>query len=245
MRLLSNTEILDIWDRGWDVSSPQRALMILSIACQEIDIDNLASYSVGTRDMLLIKLRSIMFGRNVMSLTKCRKCNANVEILFNADDLLNSAQEPQVDQSGCVAEQGYLVNFRLPNSKDQIAIIGISDPCLARSRLTERCVVSVSHHNIDVSPSELPDNLVNLIGEQMSELDPLASVFLSVVCPECDNKWQALFDICDFLWRELSYRAQRLIGDIHLLASVYGWNEAQILALNERRRLLYVVMCKQ
>ncbi len=47
-------------------------------------------------------------------------------------------------------------------------------------------------------------------------------------------------DIGRFLWREVSVAARRMLAEVHLLASAYGWAERDILALCPVRRAAYL-----
>jgi hypothetical protein len=74
----------------------------------------------------------------------------------------------------------------------------------------------------------------------MSSADPLADVQLALTCPACDHKWEQAFDIADFLWNEIQAWAQQTLRDVHSLALVYGWREADVLALSPTRRQMYL-----
>ena len=74
----------------------------------------------------------------------------------------------------------------------------------------------------------------------MSEADPQADLEIDLACPACDHCWQASFDIESFFWSELSAWAKRLLGDVHILASAYGWRETDILNLPPQRRRVYL-----
>jgi hypothetical protein len=74
----------------------------------------------------------------------------------------------------------------------------------------------------------------------MSELDPQGDVQLALNCPSCRHHWTAPFDVVSYLWIEIQSWASRLLREIHLLASAYGWREADILALSEPRRRAYL-----
>jgi hypothetical protein len=49
-----------------------------------------------------------------------------------------------------------------------------------------------------------------------------------------------IFDIASFFWTEIAAEAKRLLGEVHILASAYGWREADILSLNPLRRRFYL-----
>ena len=76
----------------------------------------------------------------------------------------------------------------------------------------------------------------------MARADPQADVTFSITCPACGHAWQAIFDIVSFFWREVNAWSYRLLYEVHLLASAYGWREADILAMSPWRRQCYLEM---
>jgi hypothetical protein len=48
--------------------------------------------------------------------------------------------------------------------------------------------------------------------------------------------------IASYLWGEIDDWARRVLRDIHVLASAYGWRESDILDMNARRRETYLQM---
>lgn len=244
MRALTNAEILDVWERGWQAALPQRAVLLLATACPDKQPGEFAGYSIGRRDAQLLELRGTMFGRRVVSLVKCPQCGENVQLEFSVDDFAEPVRS-ELDDATAIAADDYLVQFRLPNSLDQMAIVEWRDAAKAQRELLSRCVISAQHAGDEVSAENLPESVVAKMTERMAELDPLAGIFLAVTCATCGGQWRALFDICEFLWRELSWRAQRLLQEVHVLASAYGWSESDILSLGATRRRLYLEMVNQ
>jgi len=61
-----------------------------------------------------------------------------------------------------------------------------------------------------------------------------------VVCPDCNDAFEARLDPPDFLWAEVDARARGLLDDVHTLANAYGWREVDILALSPPRRRAYL-----
>ena len=82
--------------------------------------------------------------------------------------------------------------------------------------------------------------MIEALTTQMAEADPQAEIVLNFICPECNQAWQALFDIVAFLWAKISRQAQRHLQDVHTLARAYGWAEADILSLSPVRRQFYL-----
>jgi hypothetical protein len=75
---------------------------------------------------------------------------------------------------------------------------------------------------------------------RLAECDPWAESLLELTCPECRHEWTVLLDVAVFLWTQIRTRAQRLLRDVHTLASAYGWREADILTMSSRRREAYL-----
>ena len=76
----------------------------------------------------------------------------------------------------------------------------------------------------------------------MALADPMAETRLALSCPACGSEWHEALDIARFVWAEIESRAKRLAGEVHALASAYGWTEAEILGLSGPRRSLYLGM---
>ena len=76
----------------------------------------------------------------------------------------------------------------------------------------------------------------------MAEADPQADIQLALSCPACGHQWLSTFDIVSFFWSEINAWAYRILREVHILASAYGWREADILAMSPYRRQLYLEM---
>jgi hypothetical protein len=63
---------------------------------------------------------------------------------------------------------------------------------------------------------------------------------LDLICPACEHRWLVAFDILAYLWSEIDDWAQRMLHEIHILATAYGWPEATVLALTSWRRQYYL-----
>lgn len=90
--------------------------------------------------------------------------------------------------------------------------------------------------------ADIPVEIVDAAIECMSEADRQADVWLDLTCPCCERRWKETFDIVSYLWSELQERAKELMREVHILASAYGWREAEILALSASRRQRYLEM---
>ena len=219
-----------------------RALILLSAAWPEQSLQEWARATMGERDRRLLCLREEIFGGKLEAATACPKCGERVELTFNTQDILVPARSlPDPAEALQVEVAGYQVTHRLPTSADllEIAQTGAAN---GRHALLNRCVETARMGSEVIDPQMLPHDVVNSVVEQMASADPQAEVQIAITCPVCTNQWSAPFDILAYLWSEIEDLAQRMLLEIHALASAYGWSEHDILAMSPRRRRLYLDM---
>ena len=218
MTPLSAAAMLDVWEHARRLTPPRKALALLAAACPESSWQELARLRVGERDVRLLTLREWAFGVNLRGIAACPECSETVEMTLRADEM--GAMEADSDYGG-----------HTPTSEDLIAIEGIADPEQARAALLARCIDTDS-------PCEDEYTVVARIAES----DPRASIELALECAGCGHRWLELFDIVSFFWTEIEAWARRTLGEVHVLAAMYGWTEGEILALTPWRRQIYLEM---
>lgn len=238
MRALSAQEILDVWERGLSLTPVERVLTLLAEACRE-PADTLAQLSVGQRDARLLQLRDWTFGSEMVSVVTCPVCSERLELNFATTDL-RALSNTESGEALELSVGGYELRFRVPNSLDVIAIADCRDARDARQRLLERCVAASEHQGEEVGVDRLPAEVVDAVAARMALADPQGDVQLAVACSRCGHHWQAGFDIASFFWSEIHTWAQRTLREVHALASVYGWREADILTMSAWRRQFYL-----
>jgi hypothetical protein len=242
---LSARDLLNVWEWGQAQPPAQRALLLLAAARPGTTPDLWAELSVGRRDACLLALREQVFGPHLAGLATCPACSQRLEFSLCTADLW-PGDRAIVEDSGegahSLAIASHEVHFRLPNSLDLATIAGCADLGAARQSLLERCLLSARQDGRDLDPAELPDQVVAAVVGFMAQADPAADVRLDLSCPSCDHHWQAPFDIVSFFWSEIHTWAQRVLRDVHILASAYGWSEADILAISPSRRHSYMQM---
>jgi hypothetical protein len=258
MQTVTAAHLLTIWERGIDANAVQRALLLLSAVDPDAPPESLAELSIGQRDMRLLRLRERLFGGRLNGVAACPTCGQTLDLDFSVGDLLpdearlseesglppggvwtasgRSLDQFQIEVEGCA------VVFRLPNSLDLAALTALPDMQQAHELLLRRCVLSVLHDGIEMDAGALSETAQGAVAQAMAEADPGADIQLEVGCPNCGTRWLTTFDIAGFLWRELHAWALRTLRDVHMLASAYGWSEAEILALSARRRQWYIDM---
>jgi hypothetical protein len=215
-------------------------VLLLAAATPEMSLDALAQLSLGQRDARLLELRQWLFGTQLVSVAVCTQCRERLELTFDIADIRTT--EMPASSESVLQTDGYEVHFRVPNSDDLIAIAVTQDVDAMRQLLLVRCTLDVRYNGAEQSAEQLPAQIVDALTQSMARADPQADVQLQVTCPACGCNWLATFDIASFLWSEITDWAQRLLREIHAIASAYGWCEADIVAMSAQRRQLYVDM---
>lgn len=236
---LSTVAMLSTWETGAARAPVDRALALLRRAVATGQAEDLDGWSIGRRDARLLDLRCATFGDCVTATTVCPSCGQELEVAVSITDIRSPHGDAHAEFE-LTDPAGLRVRFRLPTSADLrvAAIAGSWD--LARRMLAQRCVIKADRHGQPVSPAGLPEEVVSEIGQAMAANDPQSDVRFDVACDLCGHGWQVRFDIADYLWREVAAQARHLVAEVHTLAMVYGWSEADILALSEQRRQRYL-----
>src|SRR5712692_10222103 len=233
MHALSPQDILAAWETGLRRHPLERGLVLLAAAEPELSA-GLSTLCIGQRDARLLLLREATFGPTLNSFAECPGCGERLELTMQVGDVLVSEVVPDPEGSSYTLTSGEMtIHFRLPNTLDLIAASECNDPASARQMIVQRCIIEPRN----LAP--LTDEAITLIATQMAKFDPQAEVLLDLACPACGQQWQQVFEITEFFWTEVSVQARRIIREVHLLASTYGWHERDILAMDAIRRQAY------
>lgn len=217
--------MIDLWERGENCSAAQRALALLSWALPDRDIDALADWDLGLRDWHLLRLRRALLGPRLDGYTDCPACGERLEIELDARHLQDDVEPAPAPEHRSDDGQRY----RLPSSRDLIAIEGVEDVDAAAAILIERCALEP----LQAAPSaDTETALAELAAERGFRLD--------LTCAACGEQWLFDFDPAGFLWEEIRARAAELLDEVHELASAYGWSERAVLAMSATRRAAYL-----
>jgi hypothetical protein len=242
MQRLSAAQLLDVWERGRARSPAGRAVLLLAAAYPDTPVEALARLPLGRRDDRLLGLREQTFGSRLVGLARCPACGERVEVAFTAADIRAAGPKDEPAEPLGLTVADFELRFRLPNSLDVDAVAGSPDLEAARRRLFERCLVAAWQGGEPVAGGKLPADVVAAVAARMAETDPRADVQLAFDCPACGRQGRTTFDVVAFFWGELHAWAQRTLREVHLLASAYGWREADVLVLSPERRHMYLAM---
>src|SRR5262245_19193522 len=232
------SRLLDAWERGYERSPIERALLLLAVAEPGEPFDRLAHVSIGERDARLLTLRERAFGRRMGSRVACPSCATELEFEFTTDDV--RVNEATSRDHSTVEYDGYEVRVRPANSGD-LALLAAADAGASNvQRRLGRRLPRASRDGLTVAVDALPSDVAQHVSASLSEIDPQAEVRVAADCPSCSHSWHAPLDIASYVWAEIHAWACRLLRDIHSIASVYGWREAEIIALSPIRRQVYL-----
>jgi phage FluMu protein Com len=205
------------------------------------------SLTIGERDALLAQIRGRTFGRDLASVATCPVCREVVEVSVDVraifPDKTQAAPSEETSRQPLVIAAGdFVVHVAVPAVRDVEAIVTTATPAEGLRMLWRRCILRAEHRGEPYEVDDLPEHVCALIDKRLAEADPQGAVYLSLHCPGCDHRWRLLFDMAAYFWIEIQMGARRLLREIHLLASAYGWGESEILSLSAARRRAYLEM---
>lgn len=239
MRPLSAIELLKVWEEGQGGLPYQQAVLLLSEACRDETLEEIRSLSIGRRDSRLLTLREWTFGAELIGLAICPACRERLEFSLGVSDVRVPELKSEVP-SLHLQFRDWSIDFRLIDTTDLMQAAQYTDPEEMKRVLIERCAHEVHRLDQRLSARDLPAEAIEALAGQLVAADPQADTQLAFSCSSCGHQWLALFDIGSYFWSEINAWANRILRDVHLLASAYGWREEDILNMNPLRRNLYL-----
>lgn len=238
--MTTETQLLELWERGYNATPIERALLLSAAANPGLTAEELLDLPIGLRDGKLILFRSALFGHHVSSTANCPKCQTRLELSFNLNPMIELTNQ-YTTTSFPVVWQGLQIEVRCPNTRD-IINVARSRSAKHEAMLLEKCIVDRPLALSELNESE---SLNDMIAATIEQHDPLGDIEFSMHCTDCSHNFQTPFDIVSFLWTELNAWCQRLMSSIHLLARSYSWTERDVLLLSPWRRQVYLNMIRQ
>jgi len=233
MRPPCESELLLLWEQGRFRHPIDRALLLGAWARPDLEPDSLAQMPLGLLNAELLRLRAVLFGRQLELQLACGQCREMLEIPVDIDALLQQVQA--IGGGNLVSCGGFC--FRPPASCDLALVACELEATAAAIRLLEACCTAKPPYAEDARvPAELLDEIDGLLEKS----DPLADPRFAAQCPACGAQVDAVLDPAALLWDEVQVWAVSVFRQVHLLASAYGWTEREVLALSPVRRKVYL-----
>lgn len=234
-KLISENVLLQVWEIGTGQASIEKALTILSAAFPNTNKTALATWSIEQRDTQLFWIRQSIFGNQFINNANCPQCNEKVEWEMNISDFsLPPFSENIISENYSFNLADYFFNYRLPTSED----LRSEDPI----EIFKNCLIESKKNEQDVSFDQLPQEIKESLEKEIQRNSPIANTSMLLNCPNCKHQWTMLFDIVSYLWVEIDIWAKRILQDVFILASNFGWSEQEILNMTPLRRQTYLNM---
>lgn len=232
MATVSLAMLFDHWPTSSGAAAHGRLAALLRALGADADL--LASETLGARNRRLIALHDDCVDGEIEAQVACASC-ATANGFVVPKDAMRLLPPAAPDAVIAVEHGARDLAFRVPTMADIAAIAEAGDLRLA---LLDRCALGPDHR----SAAELDPVVLEAIEAEFDRADPLASIVVESSCSGCGTAIAASVDLAAFVASDLDRLHAALFRDIDMLASAYGWGEAEILALPAARRTRYVTM---
>jgi hypothetical protein len=194
---------------------------------------------VGTRVARLLRIVELTIESAALPITRncsAAPCGRPFEVGLPFDRLHDvSAGETVL---AVTLPHGPTLQLRRPTGRDQQA-------WRAQDFSTRREALALIVQTLIVSAPEavrFDDEAISALAGAMEEFDPLTAFRVITTCPHCEVEATFAVDLEAEALRLFSAHQRALLRNVHALATQYGWNEAEIVALSPRRRAHYLRM---
>ena len=110
--------------------------------------------------------------------------------------------ERSAHAEGIVDWQGVRLRVRPATSRDQLALVGLTDHSAMVDILLQRCAALVERPP-GVTVDRVPPAATEIVAAEMTRLDPGADLRFTLSCPSCRTTWTSVFDVASYFWREV------------------------------------------
>ncbi|MES9901723.1 MAG: hypothetical protein ABW168_03455 [Sedimenticola sp.] len=226
-------QLLLLNDLSSTTSPTEWSVRALRIAHPSLSEDEIMVMPMGTRDTLLMDIRSATFGPRLTAQQKCNACTEVFEISITAEEVgLVQGGESDTSYHQTVDTDRGRIDIRAVMVGDLIAVEHIADEKKAAQTLARR-ICSSEMVQIDERDMEV-------VTKATENLDPRADIWITANCPECGTDQHFMFDVTGYFQTEIERSAHRLMHEVAEIASVYHWSERDILAMAPARRRFYL-----
>lgn len=232
---LSGERLLAACEQAHGEPAVLRAITLLAAALPEYAREQLLQWPIAQRNRLLLQLHRISFGLSLEGYAACTQCGTGMELHLAVADVLEDIDENRLPARLEWLDADQPRSMRQATSADLLAAAQMPSDAMAEERLLLRCL------GMDESSAPtLPPDAMQAARMRFEQLHAASQLHCVMHCPECDHEATWELDPAHFVWREAQHAAGRLLNDIHVLALNYGWSEADIAAMNPRRRETYL-----
>lgn len=164
------------------------------------------------RDALLAALHRLCWSDRIEATLGCRACGEPFDMDFRLSELQAELASKAVNQEG---------PWRIPVAEDELAVAALPAREAAH-RLARRCGVQ--------------EDEITAASGFLDAVAPFLDLDLQAACPECGQGQSLRFDAQSYLLQRFLGERERLLDEVHVLASSYGWSLTEILGLPRTTR---------
>jgi len=179
-----------------------------------------AELSASDRDGLLCALHRTLWGDHIVSTVACASCGAMYDLSFELGALqrqLAQQAEPAGVQAARQLSDAQGRHYRLPSATEE--------------ELAAQLGAAQGEARLCAGVTDEGDGDSEGLNQRLEALAPLVDVELDTACAECGHAQLARFDIQSFTLQRLLEEREGLLGEVHALASGYGWPLHDIVSL--------------
>ena len=164
-------------------------------------------------------------------------CGERMELSLPVEALFGMAEDAKAEPQHRIALSSGPVTIRRPTGADQRAWQEMAPASLAEAALSIALSLVVEG---EVSAGDR-----EALSAALAEFDPLPCFTVETVCPHCSTSLSLAIDLEGVLLAELGRQQAVLITQVHHLAQIYGWREADVLAIPGWRRQRYMALAQE
>jgi hypothetical protein len=200
--------------------------------------------SVGDRHFLTTRLFAWLGKDEAWFTVDCQACNAHFDFPLRFSSLPVKPAGPSYPFCETILGAGTF-KWRVPNGADQKVLALLPENADTVRVLLQHCLVEGKTAAGGVALDRLIADLTDLeIAQVEAALEgqaPEVATLAQATCPGCSRV--NMIQIDPFLYLNAPF--QGISTDVHRIASVYHWSEAEILSLPSQRRQRYLDLIDQ
>jgi hypothetical protein len=199
--------------------------------------------SIGDITFLLLSARKLMVDDDIACTARCPSCGKDMSLSISVTMLQQTTRTAaatttmQPERHRDIEACGYHLRVRPLTPQDQDILLNNPSSDEVVQALARACII---HSQPQLPDGYIPESLLEAIGSNLGEIDPLSDITLNLACPECHHAFHATLPVEAFVLGELYQDRYGLEREVHWLAFHYHWSEQEILSLTREKRKRYV-----
>jgi len=209
-------------------AGPGPATRLVALLSRLVAVTEPRSLPLHGWESALLDLRAALLGPRVEAHVVCAACGAEAMLAFDIRALPREAIAVPVSPLPlhplCAGDLADLEATGLIGQEGLVFLLARAARCTSADARAALC-----------------GERAEALSAALETLTGGLGIELTTDCPSCGAAVFAPFDVAAFVDAEMQARAQRLLDEVHLIASTYHWAEEAILSMPDQRRQAYLV----